>query len=195
MADEVSKEPVPLFITGAASILSAVNGFTSTLGVTPFWSDSVVGILLCLIFVFWVYRFVSQCSRNRQLRGMLANLQTTLAGTGTSLGTALIVLILTVWTVRGPATQLLRPNWTFCGRIANSCSTHPCVVLYDWRGRKIKDECNLPADDSNYFNIRPDAWYIYKPSSFAVDCGGKISQQYSADRMFQQLCDSVFDLR
>jgi len=195
MQEEPHIEPVPVFITAGASVLSAANGFTGALGVSPFWADSIIGTLLCIVLAFWVYQLFKRVMSNRRSRGKLVNFKTLVSGIGMSAGLAVILLALSVWTWVGPFRQIRHPRWTFCGRIATSCPNHPCLVLFDWKGRKIRDECYLASDDSGYFDIRDSHWYIYQPKLFAVSCGDKVSQLYSADSMFRNLCDGSLDLR
>lgn len=192
---ELQKDPVPIFITAGASVLSAVNGFIGTLGVSPFWADSIVGTLLCVVLAFWVYRVTKQVASNRRSRGKLASFKALTSGVGASLGIIIVVLALSVWTWIGPVRQIVNPQWSFCGRVVTSCQARSCLLLFDWRGRKIKDECYLPSDDSGYFDISASQWWMYKPFSFAVSCGDKLSQPHSTSPMFKKLCDGLLDLR
>jgi hypothetical protein len=193
--DELIQGPVPIAVTAAAGVLSGINGFTGMLGLAPFWADTVIGVFLLAVTWFWLVRMLEGMRANRRARGKATTPSSLVRGTGRIFAITAVVAALSIWTCIGPLRHVSERRWNFCGRVSTTCASRPCLLLFDRKERRVASSCYLPADETGYFDIKPDNWWTYKPASAAVVCGDRISPTYRATEMFRTLCDGSLDGR
>jgi hypothetical protein len=194
---KLKENPILSVTTAMTGILAALNSFVDGTGLPPFWGDCGVTILITMTVIYWGMVMARSIAANVSARGRAARLADFFRGTGTALLLLLFLVMLLIWTARLPVRHLLTGKWSICGEVIVTCSRRPCLFLFDEKGRRIMDDCVVLQDDSGYFHIPDQKYWVYRPVSLGVACesSGAPIHFPMDNQMFSSSCDAIINLK
>jgi hypothetical protein len=192
-----TENPALAILSSVTLLLTTVHTLVGSLGLAPFWSDSLISLTLGLTAIYWVTNMVRNRKRSDRVVGISKpvskkpRILNVTARIDASLFVFLLLIGLFVWKGFAPICHLVSPKWTLCGTFVASCPIQPCLELFDYKGRKLHDHCLYFDDDTGYKNLVPPNWSTYKPESFTVSCQGNTSPQTDFPQsMFDSSCEA-----
>lgn len=193
--------PALAIASSVTLLLATVHTFVGSLGLGPFWSDSLVSLLVVFTTIYWGINLTTNRKPSDRVIGLhrqvkkKSGLRRIMTGIDSSIFVLLLLVGLFVWKAVVPINHLRNSSWNLCGTFVSSCPEKPCLELFDYQGRKLYDRCLYFDDDTGYKNLRPRNWWTYKPESFTVSCQGNTSAQTTIPQaMFDSSCEAKVDV-
>lgn len=184
-----------------AGLLAALNTFSVSLALPPFWVDLATGGACLAVAISWLtnlqrdhgiqdlYHFERALGANRLRACKRALAQRRILALHAIPG--LLVLAAALFLIT-PVRHLFRPSWVVCGTFITRCQ-NSCLIFLEERNREVTGRCSPREDDSGYRTVQSKKFWTYRPSRVAVECDGKIGRTVDLpENMFSPSCAGVW---
>lgn len=199
--DKLASAPVITLAAGIAASLATATGITSTLGLSPFFSDSYTAAFFFALAVYWTSLSIKATKTPAKV-GFSANpindkgLWRTATRVTPHATVALLFLLMSARIAIPALQQLSAERWRFCGTLVTTCGASYCLTFSDSRSRPVVAECLRAADSSGYIDYRPKNSTTYRPEVMKLQCPGASSIELKIpDKFFGNSCQSLLEIR
>jgi hypothetical protein len=181
-----------------------LSGIVGSLGLSPFWSDVIVSLIIAYTTGHWAGHIWTEAARKEKIMGLEINEEkrpsflAILKRMSSSAILLPVLVALLVWNVTPLVKIIKNRNWMLCGTIITSCRAPSCLKLYDSRRRMISDDCYQFKDELGYIEISASNFLTYQPEFISMQCNGTTSEITKIkDSMFQVInpsCDGLMKM-
>lgn len=176
--DKLSTAPVLSLVGAVVASIATATGLATGLGLTPFWTDVSVALVLLLLAGYWTLLTVRAAKPSAAVGFASQSPPPTHAGWLSrrvlpSASVAVALLCAGAWFLYAPSKLLVEPAWKMCGSIVGGCSPALCIVPLDSRSRPLDFGCVAPLDTSGYIELTPRDRTTYRPALIKIQCQGK----------------------
>lgn len=202
LLSKLLENPVLSIATTLTALLTVLNNFIGSFGISPFWSDLFATVIIAYTIIHWtvfILRGVKIKEKVMILNGTTEeriSLRALLRNIGPSIVILPVLVLLLVWVSKPLLGHIGHTNWTLCGSFIGNCNQRPCLELSDSKGRRIFDKCFLTDDDSGYKYLAAPNWRSYRPQKVALRCDGNISEAVELSQsFFDDTCAGIVNAR